>query len=41
MTYGENLRYLRERAHLTQEELAKKLNVARTTLASWEIGGTL
>lgn len=38
MTYGDNLRYLREHAHLTQEELAKKIGVARTTLASWEIG---
>lgn len=35
---GENIRWLREHQHLTQEEFAKKMDVARTTLASWEQG---
>lgn len=35
---GENIRWLRERQHLTQEELAKKMNVGRSTICSWELG---
>lgn len=32
------LRELRERKGLTQEELAKLLNVGRTTVTLWEMG---
>ena len=35
---GENNRWLRERQHLTQEELAKEMNVGRSTICSWELG---
>lgn len=38
MRFSENMRWLREHQHLTQEELAKKMNVGRTTIASWEQG---
>lgn len=37
---GDNIRKLRELRGLTQEELAKKLNVSRTTMSSWEINRT-
>lgn len=33
---GENIRCLRERKHLTQEELAGKLGVTRQTVSQWE-----
>ena len=34
----QNLRVLRKKFHLTQEELAEKLNISRQTLAKWETG---
>lgn len=37
MKIGDRIRYLRARAGLTQDELAKRLDVARATVASWEI----
>ncbi|BCV26009.1 LexA family transcriptional regulator [Gelria sp. Kuro-4] len=39
-TLGQRIHLLRQKEGLTQEELAKRLNVARGTLANWEIGRT-
>ena len=36
--FGQRLNFLRKNAKLTTEELAKKLNMATSTLASWERG---
>lgn len=33
-----NLKELREKANLTQESLAKLINVDRSTIAKWETG---
>ena len=33
-----NLKELREKANLTQESLAKLINVDRSTIAKWEAG---
>ena len=33
-----NLKMLREKANLTQESLAKLINVDRSTIAKWETG---
>lgn len=33
------LKELREKANLTQESLAKLINVDRSTIAKWETGG--
>lgn len=41
MTVGENIRYLRKNANLSQEELAAKLLVSRQTISLWESGQTL
>lgn len=38
MTIGENIKQLRLDADLTQEELAEKLEVARSTVTQWERG---
>lgn len=35
---GKNIRYLRKKAKLKQEELAEKLEIPRTTLSCWENG---
>lgn len=35
---GKNIRYLRTKAKLKQEELAEKLDIPRTTLSCWENG---
>jgi AbrB family looped-hinge helix DNA binding protein len=36
-----NLKYLRKKSQLSQEELAEKLNVSRQSVAKWENGETL
>lgn len=36
--FSDNLRKIRRSKHLTQKELADKLNVAQTAIASYEIG---
>lgn len=36
MKVGEKVKILRKEARLTQEDLAKKLNIAPTTVSSWE-----
>lgn len=36
--FRDNLTYLRKRENLTQKELAKKLGIAQSTLASYERG---
>ncbi len=38
MALGENLRKLREDAHLTQQQLADRLYVSRQTISRWESG---
>ncbi len=40
MTLGENIRYLRKKNNITQEELGKRLNVSDKTISSWEIDRT-
>jgi len=37
-TFGERLKFLREKEGLLQKELAAKIDVAISTLASWESG---
>lgn len=41
MKFNENLKYLRKKEGLTQEELAEKLNVSRQSVTKWESGNTL
>jgi len=36
MNFGENLKRIREDKHLSQQELARKLEVAQSTIAMWE-----
>lgn len=36
--FADNLIELRKLNHLSQEELAEKLNVSRQTLSKWETG---
>lgn len=40
-TIGRNLRRLRKTNRLTQEQLAKKLNITRKTLSNYETGKRL
>lgn len=39
-TLGNNIKRLRSRERLTQEELSRQLHVNRATLANWEVGRT-
>ena len=39
MTFSQNLKYLRELNHVTQEELAHFLKVTRSTIAGYETKG--
>lgn len=41
MSIGERIRNLRKQNNLLQEELGKKIGVARQTIASWESDRTL
>ncbi len=41
MKFNENLKYLRKKEGLTQEELAEKLNVSRQSVTKWESGQSL
>lgn len=41
MKFNENLKYLRKKEGLTQEELAEKLNVSRQSVTKWENGQAL
>lgn len=38
--YSEVVKYFRKHNHLTQEELASKLNIKRHTVCDWESGRT-
>jgi transcriptional regulator with XRE-family HTH domain len=38
LTLGTRIKRARERAHMTQAQLAERLNVARKTVANWENG---
>ena len=38
MTFGETLKKLRQRNNISQDELAKKINVKQYVISSWEIG---
>ena len=38
MALGENIRKLREKANLTQQQLAERLYVSRKTVSRWESG---
>lgn len=38
MAFGENIRKLREKANLTQQQLADRLYVSRQTISRWESG---
>ena len=38
---GENIQRFRKEAHLSQEELAEQVGVARQTVAKWENGTTV
>lgn len=40
MTISEKLKTYRKTQGFTQEEVAKRLNVSRTTVSSWETGRT-
>ena len=40
-TFADRLKTLRGSAHLTQAELARRLNVSRGALANWEVGGEI
>ena len=41
MKFNENLKYLRKKEGLTQEQLAEKLNVSRQAVTKWESGKAL
>lgn len=41
MKFNENLKYLRKKEGLTQEDLAEKLNVSRQSVTKWESGQSL
>ena len=38
MTFGETLKKLRQRKNISQDDLAKELNVKQYVISSWEIG---
>ena len=38
MTFGETLKRLRQRNNISQDELARKLNIKQYVISSWEIG---
>ncbi|MDD2362193.1 MAG: helix-turn-helix transcriptional regulator [Oscillospiraceae bacterium] len=40
MTFGDRLRKLRKQLDMTQEQIAKKLNIVRSTYAYYETGKT-
>ena len=37
---GKNIQYLRKQKHMTQEDLALKLNVSRQAISKWEAGSS-
>ncbi|GAJ25674.1 transcriptional regulator [Liquorilactobacillus sucicola DSM 21376 = JCM 15457] len=39
--FGMNLKEIRKRHHLTQQDVAKKIHVSRKTISSWETGRNL
>lgn len=41
MNIGERIKEARLNTKMTQDDLAKELNVSRSTVANWESGGSL
>lgn len=41
MNFAENLRTLREKRGMTQEQLAERMEVSRQTVSKWESGVSL
>lgn len=41
ITYAERIKVLREQFHLTQAELARELDVTRSSVNAWEMGVSL
>ena len=41
MKFNENLKFLRKKEGLTQEELAEKLTVSRQSVTKWESGNAI
>lgn len=41
MNFAERLSDARKNAHLTQDQLAERLDVSRQTVSKWEAGGSL
>ena len=41
MTFGEKLNLLRKQNHLSQEQLAAKLDVSRQTISKWELNSSM
>lgn len=39
--FGKNFKYLREKAHLTQDKIAKVLNISHQSISKWENGKSL
>ena len=37
MSFGQNLQFLRKMRHMTQEELAERMDVSRQTVSKWEL----
>ena len=41
MTFEQKIKYLRKREGITQENLAKRLNLSRQAIAKWECGNAM
>ena len=41
MNFTENLRALREKNNMTQEQLAERMEVSRQTVSKWESGASM
>ena len=41
MSFAENLKCIRKKQNITQEQLADMLDVSRQAISKWESGGSL